>query len=86
MIEVMIKLCKQLDGWNFHIYKESENNYHCIFDFYSNDGDAVLTMHSTNSKIELANDVEFWNEEYYSDYEPITLEEYNKRLEEQVNV
>lgn len=85
MIEIMHKLCEQLDGWNFHYYKNT-NKYgdDIYFDFYSNNGDAILTMHALNGKIEIANDVEYYNEKNYTDYESITLEEYNNKLKLEV--
>lgn len=83
MYHVMQKLCDTLDGWNFRSFKNKDKYGDDIsFDFYSKDGSAILTMRYSNGKIEIADDVECWNEEYYTDYESITLNEYNERLKE----
>ena len=73
MQNIMIKLCKQLQGWNL-----TDN---CDrFDFNSEDGDAILTMVFRDGVIKIADDVEYYSETYYTDYEPITLSEYEDRL------
>lgn len=85
MLLTMKQLCEQLKGWNFRYYKDKDKyGDYVAFNFYSNNSDAILTMLSTNGKIEIANDVEYWSEDYYTDYEPITLKEYENRLKQEV--
>lgn len=85
MILTMKQLCEQLKGWNFHYYKNT-NKYgdDIYFDFYSNDGGAILTMHAYNGEIKISDNVEYWNEDYFTDYEQITLKEYENRLKQEV--
>ncbi len=83
MYHVMQKLCDTLDGWNFHSYKNQDKyGDDILFDFYTKDGSAILTMKYSNGTISITNDVEYWNEKHYTDYENITLNEYNERLKE----
>lgn len=83
MYHVMQKLCDTLDGWNFHCYNcILDSKEYILFDFYTKDGGAILTMKCADGIIHIADDVEYWNEGYYTDYESITLNEYNERLKE----
>ena len=74
MKNIMKKLYKQLKGWNL------TDNYE-RFDFYSEDEDAILTMVYRDGVIKIADSVEYYSETYYTDYESLTLNEYENRLQ-----
>lgn len=77
MKSIFYSLCKKLNGWNFTYDNDSK-----FFDFYSDDGKAILTMKLLdNGTFKLTDDVEYYPKDSSNDFKVITLNSYNKKLD-----
>ena len=73
MKKIMKSFCGQLNGWNFE-----EIDGGIRFDFWTKNGNAILTLIAENNEIKLSNIVEYYEND--TDYEHITLKEYEEKI------